>query len=56
MLFASVQKVRLAKTNRLGKMSFLSYGPKISRPIRMQDSLNCNISQISWDMKLNFWM
>ena len=30
--------------------------PKTSRPIRMQDSLNYNNSQTSWDMKLNFCM
>ena len=26
------------------------------RPIRVQNSLNYNISQMSWGMKLNFWM
>lgn len=31
---------------------FLSYGPKISRPIRMKDFLNCSISQT---IKLNFY-
>ena len=35
------------------KIWLLSYGAKTSRPIRMYDSLNYNISQTSWDMKLN---
>ena len=34
-----------AETKCLGKIHFLSYGPKTSWPIIMQDSLNCNISQ-----------
>ena len=29
-----------AKTTCLGKIWFLSYGPKTSKPIRMQGSLN----------------
>ena len=42
-----------SKTTCLGKMRFLSY-PKTFRPIRMHDSLNCNISQTRWEMKVNF--
>ena len=38
------------------KIWLLSYGAKTSRPIRMYDSLNYNISQTSWDMKLNSCM
>ena len=41
------------KTACLGKIWFLSYGPKISRPVRIQVSLNCNISQTKWVMKVN---
>ena len=47
---------RSAKTTCLGKFWFLRYGLKTSRPIRMQDSLNCNISQRSWDLNLSFCM
>ena len=42
------------KTTCLGKIWILSYGPKTSRPIRMQDSLNCSVLQTIWGMKLNF--
>ena len=44
------------KRRCLGKILFLVYGPKTSRSIRTQDSYNCNISQISWGIKLNFCM
>ena len=39
-------------------MSFLSYEKKTSRPIRIQDSLNCNISKISQKkyLSLNLYM
>ena len=43
-----------AKTTCLGKIWFFSYGSKTSRPLRMQNSLNYNISKMSWGMKLNF--
>ena len=43
-----------AKSKYLRKICFLSYGPKTSRPIRMQDSLNCNISKTSSGMKFDF--
>ena len=43
-----------AYTTCLGKMWFLSYGRKTPRPLRIQDSLNYNISQKSWGMELNF--
>ena len=33
-----------------------SWGPKTSKSIRMQDSLNYNISQMSWNLKFNFRM
>ena len=33
-----------------------SYCPKTSRLIRMQDSLNYNVSQMSWVMKMNSFM
>ena len=39
-----------------GKISFLSYEKKTSRPIRIQDSLNCNISKTSWYLSLNLYM
>ena len=39
-----------------GKILILSYGPKISRPIRVQDSFNYKFLQRSWGMKLNFCM
>ena len=45
-----------AKAKYLEEIWFLSYGRKTSRPIRMQDFLNYNISQISWGMKFIFWM
>ena len=37
-----------AKTIWLRKIWFLSYAPKTSRLIRVQDSLNYNISQTCW--------
>ena len=45
MLFCFNKKVPkvfslFARTTCLEKIGFLSYGPKTSRPIRMQDSLN----------------
>ena len=60
-VFYLVMKVLLVfqlstKTACLGKIWFLRYGLKTSRPIRMQDSLNCNISQTSWDLNLSFCM
>ena len=36
-----------AKTAFLGKICFLSYCSKTSKPIRMYDSLSFNISQTS---------
>ena len=45
-----------AKTTCLGKICFLSHGPKSSRPIRIQDYLNCNAWQTSWGMKLKICM
>ena len=45
-----------AKTTCLQKILFLIYGPKTWKQIRLQDSLNCNISQRTWGMKLNFWI
>ena len=44
------------KTRCLGKIWFLSYCPKTSRQIKMQDSLCYNISQTIGGMKLKFWM
>ena len=38
----------------LGKIKFLSDGPKTSRSIRMQDSLINYISQTRWFMESNF--
>ena len=32
------------------------YGPKAWKQIRMLDSLNYNISQKTWGMKLGFWI
>ena len=46
----------LTFTKCLGKIWILSYGPKISRSIRMWDSLNHSVSQTSSDMKLDFCM
>ena len=42
------------KNNMFTKIWFLSYGPKTWKQIRMQDSLNYNISQKTWGVKLNF--
>ena len=58
-VFYLVMKVLLVfqlstKAACLGKIWFLRYVFKTSRPIRMQDSLNCNISQTSWDLNLSF--
>ena len=44
------------KNHVFGKNLVLIYGPKTSKPIRMQDSSNYNISQTSWNLKLNFCM
>ena len=44
------------KNSMFPKIWFLNYGPKTSKQIRMQDSLNHNISQKTWGMKLNFWI
>ena len=44
----------LPRTICLGKNGFMSYGPKTSWLITMQDSLKYNISQTSWGMKLKF--
>ena len=38
--YGSTNNLLSAKINFLGKIWFFSYGPKISRPIRIQDSLN----------------
>ena len=40
----------------LAKFSFLSYGPKCCQPIKLQDSLKCNISRKKWMMKFIFGM
>ena len=45
-----------AKTTCLEEIWFLSYGLKTPRLIRMQDSLNYNVSKTSWAIKLNFDM
>ena len=42
------------KNNIIGKNLFVELWSKTSWLIRMQHSLNYNISQMSWDMKLNF--
>ena len=38
----------------LAKFWFLSYGPNCCKPIKLQDSLKCNISRKKWIMKLIF--
>lgn len=38
------------------KKSGVRYCPKAPRPIKMQDYLNCNISQAILGMKMNFCM
>ena len=43
-----------AKINGAQKLMGLRYGPKTSRPIKMQDSSNYSIWQLSWGMNLNF--
>ena len=45
-----------AQATWLGKTWFLIYDRKASRIIRIQNSLNHNISEASWGMKLNFCM
>ena len=45
-----------AKTTCLENIWFLRYGPKTSRRIRMQDSLNFNFSQTSLSRKVIFYM
>ena len=39
----------------LAKFWFSSYGPKCCRPIKLQDTLKCNISRKKWIMKFIFW-
>ena len=38
----------------LTKFWFSNYGPKFSQPIRLQDSLKCNISREKWGIKLTY--
>ena len=38
----------------LGKFCFSSYGPKYCQPIKLQDSLKCNISKKKLMMKYIF--
>ena len=45
-----------AKTKCLGKIWLFSYDIITYWPIRMQDSLNYNISQTTWGLNLNFCM
>ena len=40
----------------LAKFCFSSYGPKCCQPIKLQDSLKCNISRKKWMMKCIFCM
>ena len=40
----------------LGKFWFLSYGPECCWPIKLKDSLKCNISGKTWMMKFIFVM
>ena len=40
----------------LAKSWFSSYGPKCCQPIKLQDSLKCNISRKKWMMKFIFGM
>ena len=40
----------------LAKFWFSSYGPKCCQPIKLQDSLKCNISKKKWMMKFIFGM
>ena len=40
----------------LGKFWFLTYGPKCSQPIKLQDSLKCNVVREKWVMKFIFCM
>ena len=40
----------------MGKFWFSSYGPKCCQPIKLQDSLKCNISRKKWMMKFIFGM
>ena len=40
----------------LAKFWFSSCGPKCSHPIKLQDSLKCNISRKKWMMKFIFGM
>ena len=39
----------------LAKFWFSSYGPKCSWPIKLQDSLKCNISRKKWKNEVYFW-
>ena len=45
-----------AKTTCSQKIWFLRYGPKTSKQIWMENSLNYNISQKTWRMRLIFWI
>ena len=40
----------------LAKFWFSNYGPKCCQPIKLQDSLECNISRKRWMMKCIFGM
>ena len=40
----------------LAKLWFSSYGPKCCQPIKLQDSLKCNISKKKWMTKFIFSM
>ena len=46
----------MQKQNVCKKIWFLSYGPKTSKQIRIEGSLNYNLSHETGDMKLNFCM
>ena len=40
------------QTSSLTKLWFSNYEPKFCQPIRLQDSLKCNISREKWGIKL----
>ena len=40
----------------LARFWFLSYGPKCCQPVKLQDSLKCNISRKKWMMQFIFGM
>ena len=46
----------LPSISYLAKFRFSSYGPKCCWPIKLQDSLKCNISRKKWMMKFIFGM